>query len=105
VLLGRDIAEGLAVIRHRRRGSALEAVLCDVLVPDGAAAAASAVVKKTARAVGADYLIRVSPRLASREGFIRLPRNGPLLVQRPVCAPDVRPMRAWDLTLGDIELF
>ena len=54
-------------------------------------------------AADADYLIRLGGGVLAPGGMVRLPGQGPLLTWRAVKDP-VLP-RAWDLSLGDIELF
>lgn len=104
-----DPAQGLAVYRLRRRGPALEAALCEVLVPGGERAAARALEREVARTSGADYVIRLGGPALSRTGFARLPGQGPILTWRPVgrrAAEAPAPGLAdWELALGDVELF
>jgi GNAT superfamily N-acetyltransferase len=104
--VGDDPSRGFAVFRLRRRGSALEAALCDLLVPAGARAEARALERTILRASGADYVIRLDRAVATRSGFVRLPRQGPIFVTRAVAqtAPPSK-LTDWDLSLGDIELF
>jgi hypothetical protein len=100
------IAGGIAIFRVRRRGPALEGALCDVIVPAGADTVARALVREVCRVCGADYVIRLDDRAVSRDGFVRLPGQGPMLVARPLArtTPPL-PRPAWKLALGDIELF
>jgi GNAT superfamily N-acetyltransferase len=94
-------AAGLAVFRVRRRGAATEAVLCELLAPDGA----GALITEIARATGADHVIAAgSPPTGAR--MVPVPRQGPILTWRAV-APDAvaPPLTAWRLTMGDVELF
>jgi GNAT superfamily N-acetyltransferase len=103
---GDDLADGLAVFRLRRRGAALECALCEVLVPGEEPAAARALVRAVVRECGADYVIRVGGAPVDRLGFVRLPRQGPLLTWRPLGPGPVGDrLDRWDLTLGDVELF
>ena len=51
----------------------------------------------------ADYLLAIGAGRVGPGGLVRLPRVGPLLTYRAVTA--AVPPAAWDLTLGDIELF
>lgn len=105
VALGADPAEGLAVFRLRRRGAAVEAALCEVLVPRDDRRAARRLAGEVARCSGADYVIRLGGPLVDRAGFVRLPGQGPRLTWR-----GVDPSGAWGaprsiaLALGDIEL-
>jgi GNAT superfamily N-acetyltransferase len=102
-----DPAQGLAVFRTRRRGASIETALCEVTVPDGDRRAARELERIVAHHSGGDHVIRLGGPAADRAGYVRLPRQGPLLVWRDVTgggrtAPGVG---RWDLTLGDIELF
>jgi GNAT superfamily N-acetyltransferase len=94
-------AAGLAVFRVRRRGAATEAVLCELLAPDGGAA----LVGEIARGTRADYVIAAgSPPSGAR--LVTVPSQGPILTWRAV-APDAvaPPLADWRLTMGDVELF
>ena len=86
------VADGVAIFRVRARGAAKEAALGAVLVPGG-----------DRRAADADYLLAIGPGPLGPGGLVRLPRVGPLLTYRAVT--EAAPPVAWDLTLGDIELF
>ncbi len=100
---------GFAVFRLRRRGPAVEAVVCEVVVPDGEGVASAALLGRIA-ATDADYLIRLGSDRVTARGFVRLPRVGPVLVSRPVDVIDVEggwsvpALPAWALTMGDVEL-
>ncbi len=99
-------ADGLAVFRLRRRGPAVECAVCEVLVPAGHGAQVRRLMRSIARSSGADYLIRIGGRPVEPGGFVRLPGQGPVLVQRPLTgAPDGGRVGDWDLALGDVELF
>jgi GNAT superfamily N-acetyltransferase len=108
IALEQDPSDGVAVFRLRRRGSAIEAALCDVLVPEGDTSRERALVSEVARTSGADYVIRVGASPGDiRAGFVHVPRIGPVLTWRHVTleAGDVPHLRDLDLALGDIELF
>jgi GNAT superfamily N-acetyltransferase len=97
------VAEGIAVFRIRRRGSAREAALGDVIAAGGDPGTAAALTRAVTRAADADYVIALGHGLVAPGGLVRLPGQGPLLTWRAVSA--LRPPDAWALTLGDIELF
>jgi GNAT superfamily N-acetyltransferase len=101
VVIRGDVSAGIALFRVRQRGSAREAALCEVLIPDGDPRSEQRLVREAARAAGADYLLRVA---GSRDGCVPLPGQGPVLTWRPLreSPPD---RRNWHLTLGDLELF
>jgi GNAT superfamily N-acetyltransferase len=97
-------AGGVAVFRSRRRGAAVEATVCELLVPGGDARAARALARAVLRATGADYALRVGwPRRGGIE--LSLGRRGPVLTWRAL-ATDAPPPRLsdWDFALGDVEL-
>jgi GNAT superfamily N-acetyltransferase len=97
-------AEGLVVFRLRRRGAAVEAVLGDVLTPDGERGVARDLIRTVARETGADYVLRLHRPVVSAGPFVRIPRAGPILTCRVLGDATSAP-REWDLTLGDVELF
>jgi GNAT superfamily N-acetyltransferase len=101
---GPTVEDGMVIFRLRRRGRALEAVICDVLLPGGDAALGGQLCKRVLAGTGADYAIR-SDRYVSGRGFLPLPGQGPLLTWRALTDPAMPPRRVWDLGLGDVELF
>jgi hypothetical protein len=103
VPLGDRIEDGLVVFRVRRRGTATEATICEVLDPAGDAAGRA--VGWLLRHTGADYAIRVDGPGALRAGFVPAPRLGPVLVWRPLARPGVPALDDLALSLGDVELF
>lgn len=106
VTLSDDVREGLAIFRLRRRGPALECVLCDLLVPAGERRAHRALIRSVVRQCGGDYVIRLGGPMLDRSGFVRALAQGPLLT-RYSFAQDLPGGRLddWALTLGDVELF
>ena len=96
---------GVALFRVRRRGPAREAALCDVIVPGDDNRTRRAIVGSVIRAVDADYVVAIDPRPVTAAGLVRLPRQGPILTWRELMPQAMPPRRAWDLRLGDIELF
>jgi predicted N-acetyltransferase YhbS len=99
------VERGAVVFRVRRRGLAREVVLDEVLAPDGDGRLAGALIKALVKRTDADYVIRVDRRTLSAGGFVRLPRQGPVLTWRAVCDAHMPALADWDLTMGDIELF
>jgi GNAT superfamily N-acetyltransferase len=97
--------DGVAFVRVRRRGAAREAVVADVIAPGGSRAATARLIRQVCREVDADYAIRVGAAVAGPDGFVRLPRQGPILTWRAVCETQRPALREWELSLGDIELF
>jgi GNAT superfamily N-acetyltransferase len=97
-----DASAGVALFRVRQRGAAREAVLCDVLVPEGDARREKRLVRAVLAKTGADYLLRVARH---DDGCVPLPRQGPVLTWRSLRASQPSRRHDWDLTLGDVELF
>jgi hypothetical protein len=104
VLDSESPGDGLAVFRLRRRGRAVEATVCDVLVPDGRRDVEQRLLKRIASVREADYLLRVDRR-AYAHGFVRLPRIGPVLTFRSLDESLIPTMDDFSLTMGDLELF
>lgn len=105
LLRGSRIDDGFVVFRVRRRGRALEAVVGDVLVPDGDHRLAAALLHAVPGAAGADYAIQLGRSARLRAGYLPLPGQGPVLTWRAL-TERVCPRRdSWHLTLGDVELF
>ena len=95
-----DPEAGAVVFRVRRRGAGLEAVIAELLVPS--ARTGVGLLRQVLAQTGADYAIGL--RIGGLPGLIPLPRQGPLLLARPL-ARAAPPARAWTLTMADIELF
>jgi len=100
---GDSIEDGALVFRLRRRGSRLDATICDDLLPPGARR--GRVHRRLAAATGAHLLIRSQSRPVAVDGFVRVQRLGPLLTWRPLARPGVPALADLDLTYGDLELF
>lgn len=102
LLVGRDLSAGLLIYRLHRRGSALEAAVCEVLLPDEDARRGAVLLRTLRRTCGADHVVAIGAA-GLRNGFLPLPGQGPILVWRPL-SQGQQPRR-WALTLGDLELF
>ena len=109
VRAGAAIDDGFAVFHLRRRGPALEAVLCDLVVPNPHEAEARRLgrhlTRQVARLSGADYLLRIDGRPVTTDPFVRVPRIGPVLTSRALTKWRPPRLGRWDITMGDIELF
>lgn len=103
VCAGRAPEDGMAVFRLRRRGDALVAVVCELLVPEGAHGVRRALLARIARETGADFLLRLGAGWLS-ERFVRAPGLGPILVCRPLDGSDAPALDEWTLSTGDAEL-
>lgn len=101
--VGDRLQDGVVVFRVRRRGSALEATICDVLAPSsrGVRSAVGRILKET----GADYAIRTGGVRTMSTGFLPAPRLGPMLTWKPIVRTGTPGLNELDLTLGDVELF
>jgi GNAT superfamily N-acetyltransferase len=104
ILAGSSVEDGLVIFRVRQRGSAREAVLCDLLVPEDRRRIGAHLARKVVQATGADYALRVGgPVLGA--GFVPLPRQGPILTWRTLADAPPPALSDWQLTMGDVELF
>jgi hypothetical protein len=99
---GSSVEDGVVVYRLRRRGRAVEAAVCDLLVPDGDQAIARRLLRDVVRSSGADYAVRLAGH-GPRAAWLPVPGQGPTFVWRSLV--DAAPPPRWDLALGDIELF
>ena len=97
------IAAGVAFVRLRRRGAAVEAVLAALVTPEPTPAARRALRRAVVRAVRgqADYVLGIG----SIPGCVRVPSFGPVMTTRDVAVTAPTAVSAFDLSLGDIELF
>jgi GNAT superfamily N-acetyltransferase len=101
---GPTVEDGAVVFRMRRRGHAVEAVICNLLVPGGQAKLRAELCRRVLAVSGADYAIRIGwPRSSGR--FLPLPGQGPMLTWRALADTTMPALRDWDLSLGDVELF
>jgi GNAT superfamily N-acetyltransferase len=105
LLAGSELVDGFLVFRLRQRGGAVEAVVADVVAPGASAEIEQRLVLSLARTSGADYLIRLDRRRLPPGRFVPLPRQGPIMTWRAVNETAMPPLSAWDVRLGDIELF
>jgi hypothetical protein len=102
---GDTLDEGFAVFRLRRRGRAVEAVLCETLRSSSRPTSQRELMHRIGRETSADYLLRISPEVATLDPFVRVPRLGPVFTCRPLDGSMAPPIDRWNLTMGDIELF
>lgn len=103
ILAGSSVADGIVFFRLRRRGRATEAVVGDVVVPDGDPQLAGRLGRRVLRLTGADYVIALGWRRPA--GWLPVPGDGPMLTWRTLARPDRPPIERWDLSAGDVELF
>jgi GNAT superfamily N-acetyltransferase len=100
-----DPGRGLLVFRLRPRGSAIEVVIADVLATGGDGRIERSLVRQLRQLDLGDYLIRIDRRRRPPGGFWPLPGQGPILTWRAVREQEMLELDAWDVRLGDIELF
>ncbi|HUG84243.1 MAG TPA: GNAT family N-acetyltransferase [Euzebya sp.] len=93
---------GVVIFRLRRRGTAVECVVADLLVRD--AQVARSAVRWLRHNSGADYLIGLAsdPRPI---GGIPIPGQGPMLTWRPLASSWRPELGDFAVSMGDIELF
>mgnify|MGYP001347444215 CR=1 FL=1 len=95
--------DGAAVFRLRRRGSATEATVAEVLTPDPATR--RSLVRGVLRATGADYALVAGAGSLGWPPSISLPAFSPLLTWRAVTAEAPATLDDFDFAVGDIALF
>ena len=98
------VEEGLVVFRLRRRGAALEAAVCEQIVPVGDDRTAPRLVRRLLRDTGAAHAVQIG-RARPAAGLLPVPGQGPTLVWRDLTETTMPPADRWALGLGDIELF
>jgi len=100
---GATIDDGVAFVRVRRRGRAVEVVLASLLVPEASPSARKDLVRTVLRTISptADYALGVG----SIPGCLRVPTFGPVMTTRDLARTAPRTVGAFDLALGDVELF
>jgi GNAT superfamily N-acetyltransferase len=96
--------DGFVVFRLRRRGPAIEAAVCEELVPGGDASVTRRLLGQVLTATGADYAVRLGDHLP-RARFVPLGGRGPILVCRDLGLVTIPEPGRWHLGLGDVELF
>lgn len=99
------VGGGVAVFRVRRRGTARELTLCELIVPNGDARARRRLIAAVRRVKDIDYALSLTPTVSLADGFVPLVGRGPILVARALGGQALPPRRGWNLSLGDIELF
>jgi GNAT superfamily N-acetyltransferase len=98
------VESGMVVFRLRRRGPALEAAVCEQIVPAGDERTAPALVRQLLQETGADHAVQIG-RARPAKGLLPVPGQGPTLVWRDLAETTMPPADTWSLGLGDIELF
>lgn len=96
-------AGGIGLFRLRRRGPSTECVVGHLLAPDERTR--GRLLARIARLSGADQVIQITDRPHLRIGYLPLPGGGPILTWRELNQTETPELDAWDLTMGDVELF
>jgi GNAT superfamily N-acetyltransferase len=101
VLASDDVRDGVAVLRIRRRGSAREAALVELIVPEGGSM--RLVLREVASATrrNADYILAVGQPYC----YLPLPKAGPIVTTRAITSDAPTAVEDFDFSLGDVELF
>ncbi len=108
-----SILAGFAVLRPNVRAGWQEAVLCEMALAEPARELGRRLARRLIAHTRADYIAahfaRGTTELESlqRTGFFRLPKRGMTFAVRPLAELPVDPAApaAWDMTLGDLEIF
>lgn len=98
------VGGGVVFFRVRQRGTAHECSVASVLTPGGDTSRARALLVGLARAVDADYVLRLG-KPDVRSGFVPVPGQGPRLTARRLAGEPPTALADWAFQLGDIELF
>jgi hypothetical protein len=95
------IDRGFAVYRVRRRGTARELSVCELVTRPGDRSSARTVLRQARRSVDNDFVAG----LGATPSLVTLPGRGPVLTARTVTSDPPLDVGSWRLALGDIELF
>jgi GNAT superfamily N-acetyltransferase len=101
VLRTDDVRDGCAFVRIRRRGTAREAALVELLVPEGSSA--RELVRRVLRACEQEVDLVLA--IGAVPGFLPLPKIGPIVTTRSAASTAPASIREFALSLGDVELF
>lgn len=104
---------GLGLFRVRPRGSLWETTVGELILPPDGVVEAGRLLQRIARAAAVDHVTCSFPagstarRAARRRGFVPSPFGPTLVVNRLAegVDPDPARLRAWGLSLGDLEVF
>jgi len=104
---------GFAVVRANVRFGWQEAVLCEMALAEPSPGLGRRLLREVARHTRGDYVAAhfavgtVERDSLRRAGFVRVPHQGMTFTVRPLAEmpADPRLSAAWDLTLGDLEVF
>jgi GNAT superfamily N-acetyltransferase len=97
------VDRGTAFVRRRRRGTSRELVLAMLLTPAGSPSARRELVREVVRQAKseADYVLGVG----AIPGCVRVRSFGPIMTTRDVSVHAPREVGAFQVELGDLELF
>ena len=104
-LAGNAMQDGIVIFRQRRRGTAMETVIAEVIFPgDCSARFIRHTCRELLKATRSDYAVALGS--TRPRGWVPLSRSGPLLTWRPLqWSGEVPGLSSWSLSTGDIELF
>ena len=94
--------DGMAIVRVRRRGPSVEAVVADVVA--ASRRTTGALLRRTAGLPGVDHVLSLATMPAPAPWRPPVPGLGPRLTTRDL-ARDAPPPGRLRLALGDVELF
>jgi len=102
-----------AILRPNVRYGLKEIVLTELVLPAPHLQPGRRLLKQLRRQLKGDYLIAhfaagtAERKLLRQSGFFRVPRQGMIFTARPLNIPTPQVLHpiAWDLSLGDLELF
>jgi GNAT superfamily N-acetyltransferase len=100
--ISNTLDDGVVVFRVRRRGSALELTIADVIAPRGTSVRRT--IAEALTQTGADYALATSRGMLAA-GLVPAPRLGPILTWLPLGRPGIPAISDLGLTMSDIELF
>jgi len=108
-----SILAGFAVLRPNIRSGWQEAVLCEIALAEPARELGRRLARRLIAYTRADYIAAhfargtVELECLRQAGFFRLPNRGMTFAVRPLAELPVNPAapEAWDMTLGDLEVF
>ena len=104
---------GFAILRPNLRYGWQEVVLTDIFLAKPTLEQGRLLLKNLRKQVKGDYLVAyfaeetIEKTLLSRTGFVKIPKRGMTFTVRPLnpLPQNLSEPAAWDLTLGDLEIF
>lgn len=105
--------EGFAILRPNQRNGCQEIVLTELFLKQVDSSRGKILLKRLRQQLRGDYLVAhfaqntVEKKLLGRAGFFKIPTQGLVFTVKPLSpqSRDALNATAWDLTLGDLEIF